>query len=76
MATSGSTNFTQTRNEIVYDALQLIGVYGVGKTISAEDMNFSVNILNKMIKSWEGKDIHLWKMVEGVLMFTDSLIVY
>src|SRR3990167_3017319 len=67
MATSGSVNFNQTRNDIITDALGLIGVYGVGRTISSEDMTYCSNALNKMIKAWQGKGIHLWSKEEGVL---------
>lgn len=72
MATSGSVNYTQTRNEIILDALQLIGVYGIGRTVSAEDMTFSANMLNKMIKAWQGKGIHLWSKEEAVLFVADN----
>ena len=54
MATSGSVNFNQTRNEIINDAMQLLGVYGVGRTISAEDEVFAASILNKMVKRGNG----------------------
>jgi len=67
MATSGSVNYTQTRNEIISDAYQLIGVKGVGRTISAEDQTFAENMLNKMVKAWQAKGIHLWAKQEGYL---------
>ena len=70
MTTSGSTNFTQTRNELINDAFQVIGVYGVGRTISAEDLNFAASTLNKMIKSWATKGLHLWTKEENVLFVT------
>ena len=41
MATSGSLDFNQTRNEIIEDALSLLGVFGVGRgraTISHFDV--------------------------------------
>lgn len=70
MATSGSTNFTQNRTGVIEDALQLLNVYGRGKTVSAEDMAFANRMLNKMIKAWQGKGIHLWTMDEGILFPT------
>lgn len=72
MATSGSVNFNQTRNEIITDALQLIGIYGVGRTVSAEDMTFANNLLNKMVKAWQAQEIHLWTKEEGVLFIADN----
>ncbi len=76
MATSGSVNFTQTRNEIIQDAFQLIGVYGVGRTVSAEDMSFASNMLNKMVKAWQAKGLHLWTKEEGVLFPADNVGTY
>ena len=76
MATSGSDNFNQTRNELVYDALSLIGVYGIGRTISSEDMSFCTNMLNKMIKAWQAKGIHLWAKEEGILFIADNTAEY
>lgn len=67
MATSGSSNFTQTRAEIINDAYQLLGVYGVGYTISAEDEALAIRALNKMIKAWGTKGLHLWTKEEAIL---------
>jgi arginine repressor len=72
LATSGSINYNQTRNELIYDALALIGVYGVGRTISAEDMQFSSNMLNKMIKTYQADGLHLWAKEEGYLFVADN----
>lgn len=72
MATSGSTNYSQTRNEIISDALQLLGVYGLGRQISSEDVAFCSNMLNKMVKAWENRGLHLFTKTEGVLFVTDS----
>jgi len=76
MATSGSINFNQTRNELIQDAFQLIGVYGVGRTVSSEDMNFASNILNKMVKAWQAKGLHLWSKEEGTLFIADNVGEY
>lgn len=76
MSTSGSKNFTQTRNEIIYDAYQLLGLYGIGRTISPEDLSFAVNQFNKMIKAWGTKGLHLWSKEEGVLYPTQYTSKY
>lgn len=67
MATSGSVNFTQTRNEIITGALELIGVSGIGRTVSSEDMALASSSLNLMVKSWQAQGLHLWTKEEGVL---------
>lgn len=76
MATSGSVNYTQTRNEIINDAFQLLGVYGVGRTISSEDMTFASSMLNKMVKAWQAKGIHLWSKEEAYLFIADNVGEY
>ncbi len=76
MATSNSTDYTQTRNEIIADALNLLGVYTTGDTISSNDYTFCSNILNKMIKGWESRGLHLWTEEEGVIFLTPSVNDY
>lgn len=72
MAVSGSTNYTQTRNEIIADTLNLLGVYGIGDTVSSAHYTFCSNILNKMVKGWEMKGIHMWTEEEGVIFLTSD----
>lgn len=67
MATSGTTTFTQTRNEIILAALQTIGVYGIGRTVSSEDLTLCEIALNMMVKAWATEGLHLWAKEEAVL---------
>lgn len=69
MATSNSTNWTRTKQDIIKMALFHIGKYGNGRTIEAEDYNIVGSILNDMIKEWE-PDLHLWTKQEGILHLT------
>lgn len=71
-----STDFRQTRDELILDALQLVGAYGIGRTVSSEDLNFCVNILNKMIKAWAAKGLRLFTKEEGVLYVTPGQSTY
>jgi hypothetical protein len=61
VASSGSINYNQTRNEIISDSLQLLGVIGSGETATANDITLCSNFLNKMVKAWQAQGIHLWK---------------
>lgn len=70
MSTSGSLNFSQTKNEIILDAFQILGVYGIGRTVSSEDLTFASSMLNKMVKAWAAKGLHLWCKTDGVLYLT------
>lgn len=70
MATSGDTTYNQTRDQVVLDAFQVLGVYGIGRTVSSEDMTFATSTLNKMIKSWSARGLHLWAKDEATLFLT------
>lgn len=67
MAVSGTTTYEQTWNQLILDAFQLLGVYGIGRTVSNEDMVFASSILTKMLKSWVRQGLHLWTKQEGML---------
>jgi hypothetical protein len=67
LATSNSINYSQNRNELISDALQLLGVIGAGESASANDITFCSAILNKMVKAWEAQGIHLWKESEAII---------
>lgn len=70
MATSGLTTFTQTRDALSTDALILLGVYGQGDTPTTSDLTFCSNIMNKMLKAWEGQGLHLWTATEAAIFLT------
>ena len=76
MSTSGSINFNQTRNELIQDAYALIGVYGIGRTISSEDMQTASNFLNKMVKAYMADGLHLWAKEEAYLFVADNIGEY
>lgn len=71
-----STNFTQTANQLILDALQLIGVYGIGRTVSAEDQAVAMSFLNKMVKAWSSQGLHLWAKQEATLFVAQNTAQY
>jgi len=71
-----ATSYNQTVSQIITDSLSLLGVYGQGDTVSTNDYNFCLNLINKMVKAWEGRGIHLWTSVEGAVYFTVGQIFY
>ena len=66
MATSGSVDFSITRDNIITEALQLIGVIGEGETPSANQKSDCSRSLNMMIKFW---------MADGMNLFVNQEIV-
>lgn len=76
MATSGSQNYSQTVTNVINDAYQLLGIYGIGRTISSADFDFALRMLNKMVKAWGAKGLHLWERKEGRLYLTQYTSEY
>ena len=67
MATSGSVNFSITRDNIITEALQLVGVIGEGETPSANQKSDCARSLNMMIKFWMAEGMNLFVNQELVL---------
>src|SRR3990167_6139833 len=76
MATSGSRNFNMTRNEIIKDALIMLGIIGIEQTVLAPDQVYSERTLNRMIKEWQASGAKLWNRREGILFPADEQIKY
>lgn len=72
MTSSGSVDFTQTRSEIVNDALVLCGAIEQGESPSAEDGASAVRQLNRMVKAWQADGVHLWSRREAYLFCSKS----
>lgn len=67
MAKSGSTNLNATRDNLITEALQLIGVLEEGGTPSSNQLSDSARTLNYMIKSWMADGLQLWLNEELVI---------
>ena len=60
MATSGTYNFTITRDEIIAAALRTLGAFGVADTIPANDISNCAQALNILVKTMVAKGLPLW----------------
>jgi len=76
MATSGSTNYTVTRSDLIDHAFRLLSVYGEDESVSTEDTNLAATSLNLMIKSWLNQGIHLWTETEATGVLTKDIPSY
>lgn len=61
MATSGSVNYSVTRNDIINEALELNLVKSPGDSADPNDITSCVRTLEMMIKYWQSREIHFWK---------------
>lgn len=62
MSTSGSTNFTVTRDQIIAAAYRKLGVIGFDQTPSADQVTVAAESLNMMVKSLINKGMPLWAL--------------
>ena len=68
MATSGSTDFTVTRNDIVKSALQKVGKVREGGTPTATQYTEGSLALNILVKAYHGLGMPLWAMKTGYIL--------
>lgn len=76
MASSGSIDWTATRNAIIRMAALDVQAIGAGVTMSAEmlaDFDFS---LNAMVKAWNASGIHVWTVTEATLFPQAETVKY
>jgi len=59
VATSGSFNFSMTRNDLITQAFRTMGVLADIQEAAAEQVSNANTVLNVMIKSWRNKGISL-----------------
>lgn len=59
MATSGSVDFIVTRDDIITEALEHLGVLGEGQTPSADQLTSCSRTLNMMVKAWQAEGMNL-----------------
>ena len=67
MTTSGSTNFSVSRNQVIIAALQAIRVLGEDETPSSSAIGSANILLNMLTKSFENYSKNVWKKSECTL---------
>ena len=76
MATSGSYDYNRTALQIITEALELIGEYQAGETLTAEDTTSCLASLNMMIKAWQAEGIGLWTKRDAALILEENEYKY
>lgn len=72
MATSGSTDFSVTRDTLITDALIDIGAISPEDTPSDVIVAHAARLLNMMLKSWVADGLHLWKIKPFTLLLENA----
>ena len=68
MATSGSVDHSVSRDNILYDALNIAGATGPDDTPAATWVTHAARQLNNIYKSWEGYGVGLWARKTGYIL--------
>lgn len=76
MTTSGSVNFSINRDDIIRDALEVMGWTEFGDGIDPNIIESAARKLNLMVKAWMASGAHLWAMSEATLFLTPGVATY
>ena len=76
MPLSGSTDYSLTARDVVYDALRRCGVSDIYQAPNAEDASTALNQLELMLKHWQTHGPNLWLKKEGSLSLTQGTTSY
>lgn len=73
MPTSGSTDFSVTRDDIIKRALRLLGVVAQGELPTADQTTEAALALNGLVKAWQAEGMPLWAIKErAVTLIADQ----
>ena len=76
MPTSGSTDFSVTRDQLIAGALRLAGAVAQGETPTATQVSEAAEALNMMVKAWQVDGMPLWAMKQYSITLTASTATY
>lgn len=72
MATSGSTNYVQNRNQLITEAAELCGIKDFEDDLTANEIASCARSLEMMVKHWQARDIGLWKTKTVYVFLSDA----
>ena len=76
MSTSNSYDFTTTRNELIADALRLLGVVAEGGTPTSDQYSTGAEALNLLLKEWETAGLPIWAIKKQSISLSASTASY
>jgi hypothetical protein len=76
MATSGSTDFNVTRDQVIAGALRLCGALGQGETPTATQVSEAAEALNMLVKAWQADGMPLWVIKNYTLTLVSGTNTY
>lgn len=76
MATSGSSDFNSTRDEIIKTAYRKLGVLRATQTPNAQLITDGAFALNSVVKHLQARQIHVWTTTEATLFPQPGQVQY
>lgn len=76
MATSGSTDFSATRTDLIRQAALKLHAIDINETMSSQMVSDFSFALNAMVKRWSAKGVHVWTTREATLFPQPAQIKY
>jgi hypothetical protein len=67
MATSGTTTFTRSRDQIITSALRKVSAFESGETPDSDAITDASAALNSLLKHWQGSGVCIWTAKEAIL---------
>ncbi len=68
MTISNTYVFNDFRDAVIKDALILVGAASQEETIQASDLQITARFLNRLLKYWSTRGLHLWRREEAFLI--------
>jgi len=76
MAVSGSVDFKLNRNQLIDEAMAIIGVNSEGENPTAFEIARANSSLNMMIKAWQADGLQLWTRKTGTVFLEKDKVSY
>ena len=76
MATSGSTDFSVSRDVLIKDSLIDLGAIAVEDTPSSAIVSHASRLVNMMLKAWVADGLHLWKIRPFTILIENAKQYY
>ena len=76
MAVSGSIDFAATRDDIITEALEQLGVLSEGESPSAAQLTSSSRTLNMMLKAWQADEVNLFAVQKAYVFMQNDQVKY
>ena len=76
MPTSGSINLSASRDDIITEALEILGVLGEGVSPNSDQITSAARTLNYMVKAWQADGINLFAVQQVYLFLIKNQSAY